>query len=163
MGSGSSGLYSGTKGASQPYALSYHVTSDMLQYDKDRGVFHGGHYDKNPTAKNINSVFQDGKIDRSYDNQKLTYAVDLNGNIIIGKRNGNGKNGLATPHPTLIGGKDPQVQVAGIIEIRKGKIYSFDLNSGHYKPNSKSIKAAHEAFNKLPKSYFSKKKKGGKR
>lgn len=76
------------------------------------------------------------------------------------QRNGNGREGLPTPHPTLIGGKDPQVQMAGLVKIRGGKIISYDNRSGHYKPNIKSISVADEAFGKLPASVF-KNKKGG--
>jgi hypothetical protein len=56
----------------------------------------------------------------------------------------------------------PQVQMAGIIHIQGGKIASYDNQSGHYKPNSKSMGAADEAFGKLPSALF-KKKKGNKR
>lgn len=51
--------------------------------------------------------------------------------------------------------------MAGLLEIRGGKIYSYNNLSGHYKPNIKSIKFADEAFDKLPKSLFSKKFKKG--
>lgn len=79
------------------------------------------------------------------------YIVDQKGNIIIGTRNGE-----RMPHPTLIGGKDPQVLGAGIVDIRAGKIYSIDNASGHYKPGTESLNAAKDAFGKLPEKYFSK-------
>lgn len=82
--------------------------------------------------------------------------MDLSGNIIFGSRNGNGRLGAATPHPTMIGGSDPQVQVAGMLKIRGGKIYSYDYMSGHYKPNVKSMEAADKAFSKLSKNLFAK-------
>ena len=88
----------------------------------------------------------------------MPYVIDLDGNIIIGKRNGNGRYGLPTPHPTLIGGRDPQVKMAGIVDIRGGKIFSYDKRSGHFKPNDKSMHVADEAFAKLPKSLFSKRR-----
>ena len=49
----------------------------------------------------------------------LPYVIDMNGNIIVGKRSGNGRGpgALPTPHPTLIGGNDPQVQMAGLLKI----------------------------------------------
>ena len=50
------------------------------------------------------------------------------------------------PHPTLIGGENPQVQAAGIVEIRGGQIYKVDNASGHYKPSNESLKVAEEAF-----------------
>ena len=160
MGSGSSSLYDGTHG-SQPYASSYHVEPKMHQEDVKNGTFHDGHYDKNPTAKNINDMINGNYIgSKSFNDDNMPYVIDMNGNIILGKRNGNGRDGAATPHPTLIGGKDPQVQMAGILKIRGGKIYSYDNKSGHYKPNIKSMKVADEAFGKLPSQLF--KKKGGK-
>lgn len=88
----------------------------------------------------------------------MPYVVTKNGDIIIGRRNGNGKNGLATPHPTLIGGKNPEVTMAGILHIHGGKIASYDNDSGHFKPNIKSMPAADAAFSKLPPSLFKKKR-----
>ena len=47
----------------------------------------------------------------------LPYVITTSGDIIVGRRNGNGKDGLATPHPTLIGGKNPtQEATSGIRE-----------------------------------------------
>lgn len=96
-----------------------------------------------------------------YTNMKVPYVIDMDGNIIIGKRNGNGKHegALPTPHPTLIGGKDPQVQMAGMLDIRGGKIYSYDNQSGHYKPNIKSMKIADEVFGRLSPKLFSKERR----
>ena len=91
-------------------------------------------------------------------NADMPYVIDLKGNIILGKRNGNGRDGVPTPHPTLIGGKDPQVQMAGIVHIQGGKIASYDNQSGHYKPNKKSMSVADEAFGKLSPSLFKKKR-----
>lgn len=162
MGSGSGNSYSGTRGGSQPYAPSYHVEPKMKQMDINNGTYHNGQYDKNPTAKNINDMINGNYIvGKTFNSEGMPYVIDMNGNIILGKRNGNGRDGLPTPHPTLIGGKDPQVQMAGLVKIRGGKIVSYDNQSGHYKPNSKSMAVADEAFGKLPSSVF-KKQKGGK-
>lgn len=161
MGSGSGSSYIGTRGSSQPFAPSYHVESKMHQMDVEKGVYHDGRYDKNPTAQNINDMIRGNYIvGKTFNSEGLPYVIDLEGNIILGKRNGNGREGLPTPHPTLIGGKDPQVQMAGLVKIRGGKIISYDNRSGHYKPNIKSISVADEAFGKLPASVF-KNKKGG--
>lgn len=94
----------------------------------------------------------------------LLYVIDKDGNIIVGKRNvnGRGKDAKPTPHPTLIGGKDSKVKMAGLIEIRGGKIYDYNNLSGHYKPNIKSMDAANKAFSKLSKSLFHKNAKKGK-
>ncbi len=158
MGSGSSSSYSGTKEESQPYAKDYGVTPEMKEYDIKRGVYNGT-YDKNPTAGTIDSFIRGEYLFSKDKSKSYTYVVDLQGNIIIGERNGNGWNGKATPHPTLIGGENPRVQMAGILRVEKGKIAGYDHMSGHFKPNIKSIKVAREAFGRLPDYLF----KGGKK
>ncbi|MEC7263577.1 MAG: hypothetical protein VXW38_07535 [Bacteroidota bacterium] len=50
------------------------------------------------------------------------------------------------PHPTLIGGVDPVVKTAGIIEFRAGKIYKVDNVSGHFKPSAQSLQNAQPIF-----------------
>ena len=67
-------------------------------------------------------------------NGQYMYVVDTNGNIIIGSR-----AGQHMPHPTLVGGQNPSVQGAGIIDIRGGKIFSIDNASGHFKPDASSL------------------------
>ena len=156
MGSGAGGSYGGGSG-SQPYAPSYHVEKSMHEQDIKNGTYHDGHYDKNPTAQNINDMINGNYIGDKRTNIDMPYVIVLDGNIILGRRNGNGKGGAPTPHPTLIGGADPQVQMAGIVHIQGGKIASYDNQSGHYKPNAKSMHVADEAFGKLPSTLFKKK------
>lgn len=150
MGSGSSGPY----GKSQPYASTYHVEKSMHQHDIKTGIYHDGHYDKNPTATNISDMINGNYLGNKNTNIEMPYVVTKNGDIIVGKRNGNGKGGLATPHPTLIGGKNPEVAVAGILHIHGGKIAKYDTKSGHFKPNIKSMAAADAAFSNLPRTLF---------
>lgn len=154
MGSGSSSAYAGTHGSSQPYAPSYGVTKPMRQHDVDRGIYGTSGYTRNPTAKPIKEAINGDYIGDKHTNRQFIYAIDLDGNIVIGERNGNGRDGDPTPHPTLIGGKNPRVQVAGILDVRGGKIYSYDDRSGHFKPNHRSLEAADEAFSKLPANLF---------
>ena len=156
MGSGYSGLYSGTSGSSQPYSPSYAVVEDMMNWDIERGIYDEFGYGKNPTARNIEEYICGNYIIDKNTNGIFTYVIDLKGKIIIGRRNGNGSSGDPTPHPTLIGGKNPKVQMAGILEIRGGKIYSYDNKSGHFKPNIKSMEVADEIFSKLPAKLFHK-------
>ena len=66
------------------------------------------------------------------------FAIDKDGNVFIGKRDPNGDTRM--PHPTLIGGKDPEVLSAGMIQFSKGRILSVNNASGHFKPNVKHIK-----------------------
>jgi hypothetical protein len=154
MGSGSSGPY----GKSQPFAPTYYVEKSMHQRDIEAGIFHDGHYDKNPTAKNLTEMINGNYIGDKRTNLDLPYVITTSGDIIVGRRNGNGKEGLATPHPTLIGGENPEVAMAGMLHIHGGKIASYDTNSGHFKPNSKSMPAADAAFSKLPPNLFKKKR-----
>ena len=180
MGSGISGLYTGTYGAnaaaggapavgggiggadatrgSQPYASSYGVTPDMLQYDKDRGVYSDEKgYTRNPTAVNAHDSVRDGiLVDHKGEpmNGDYTYVVKENGELVIGKRNGNGRDGKATPHPTLVGGKEPRVKVAGMVTMSNGKIVKYDNESGHFKPNDLSMPEADKAFSQLPSTVF---------
>lgn len=56
-------------------------------------------------------------------NGKFTYVMDSKGDIILGQRVNPNNSAARAPHPTLIGSKDPQVQCAGIIELKNGKIF----------------------------------------
>ncbi|MDU6011990.1 MAG: hypothetical protein E6Y86_08110 [Slackia sp.] len=68
-----------------------------------------------------------------------TYAVKENGELVIGERNGNGKDGKATPYQTLVGGREPRVKVAGMVTMSNGKIVKYDSESGHFKANDLSM------------------------
>jgi hypothetical protein len=81
-------------------------------------------------------------------NGQYMFVVDEVDNIIIGTRAPgispfNGK----APHPTLIGGVNPTVKTAGIIEFRAGKIYKVDNVSGHFKPTAESLYNSRSLFN----------------
>ncbi|MEK3885806.1 hypothetical protein [Paenibacillus sp. PL2-23] len=128
----------------------------MKAADEAAGVLKNGSYIKNPTAQNLNDLITDtGKIGSKQMSGQYMYVVDTNGNVIIGTR-----AGQRMPHPTLIGGVNPQVRAAGIVEIRGGQIYKVDNASGHYKPSNESLQAAQEAFGQLPSSAFSSKFQG---
>lgn len=157
MGSGGNGSYSGTNGGSQPYAEMYHVVGNELNKDKeDHDIYNPKTgYFKNPSATNLENAITPHRVvfDGKSANGTMTYVMDNNGNIIFGKRmNPNDKNKRA-PHPTLIGGKDPQVKCAGMITFHNGRILSVDNQSGHYRPNKKSIDKVDEALKKLYDKY----------
>ncbi len=143
MGSGISGNYYGTYGGSQAYAESYHVYPKAMAADKkDYSIYnpHSGYF-LNPTAVKLEDAIKNNRIYINGQRQEamLTYVMDTYGNLIIAKRsNPNNSRGRA-PHPTLIGGKNPQVQCAGMIHFHKGRIVSVDTNSGHFRPNIKSL------------------------
>lgn len=156
MGSGSGGPYSGTNGGSQPYAATYHVVDKELAHDKkDPDIYDPQKgYFKNPTSINIEKSVKDNSIYIAGNkaNGTMTYVLDKNGDIIVGKRFNPNDNSKRSPHPTLIGGKDPEVQCAGMITFKSGKIFNYNNESGHYKPNSQSLPKVQAALDKLYKS-----------
>lgn len=151
MGSGYSGIYSGH--GSQPYAPTYHVVPSMMKLDKANPDIYDSKtgYFLNPTATNLETAINGDRVvmgGRTV-GDKLTYVMDTNGHIIIGKRcNPNNSKGRA-PHPTLIGGKNPEIQCAGIIHFHKGRIVSVDTDSGHFRPSSKSLEKVTDVLDKL--------------
>ena len=160
-GSGDSyGSYSSSPlgGNSQPYQNEYSVYAKMMKKDIMRGVYKPGiGYIVNPTAKTLDSIYDGKYIGGKNGDMTVPYVITIKGDVIIGNRNGNGRapDALPTPHPTLIGGTDPKVRMAGMLTIKDGKILSYDHLSGHYRPNIKSMLWADEAFAKYPKhKYF---------
>jgi hypothetical protein len=77
-------------------------------------------------------------------NGQFMYVVDVNGNVFLGSR-----AGQRMPHPTLVGGPNPQVLAAGIMEIRGGKLFRFDNDSGHFKPGAVAVDAATRAIDNI--------------
>jgi len=168
MGSGSSSSYSG--GGSQPYAPTYHVATDMLKKDKqDPNIYDPNKgYFKNPLATTIKDAIVNDKVimNGKSAHGTYTYVVDTNGNIVFAKRYNPNNSASRAPHPTLIGGKDPTVQCAGMIHFEKGRICWFNNDSGHFRPNSKSLDVVNSAINNLRKKHpniFDKNYSGGKK
>ena len=133
------------------------VDPEMQPKDIEKQVLINGEYKLNPTAKNINDYISDNTnyVKDKHFNGKFMYVIDKDGNIIIGDGNKD-----YYPHPTLIGGENPQVQSAGMVEIRGGKIYKIDNASGHFKPGAGSLDISQEFFEQLPEKVFSKDFKG---
>ncbi len=153
MGSGSSGSYYGTKGGSQAYAERYHVYPSALKSDKkDPDIYDPKTgYFLNPTAVSLEDAIKDNRVFVGGKKQggRLTYVMNNKGEIIIGKRQNPNDPSKRCPHPTLVGGKDPTVQCAGMIEFEKGRIKSVDTNSGHFRPNSKSLEKVDKKLQKM--------------
>lgn len=167
MGSGSKGPY-GNNGGSQPYVDSYHVVREMMDrdkqdpyiYDEKKGYF------KNPYATTIQDSIVNGqiKMNGKSANGTYTYVLDDDGNIVLARRYNPINSAGRAPHPTLIGGKDPTVRCAGMIRIERGRICWFDTDSGHFRPNSKSLEHVNSALETLRERYptiFNKKYSGG--
>ncbi|MCP4746059.1 MAG: hypothetical protein GY874_07940, partial [Desulfobacteraceae bacterium] len=137
-------------------ASKWEVDSTMRAADEAAGVIVNGRYIKNPTAQNLSSLItESGKIGGKRMSGQYMYVVDNTGNIVIGTR-----AGQRMPHPTLVGGANPQVRAAGIVDIRGGRIHSVNNASGHFKPGASSMNAASESFGKLPSNAFHKDFKG---
>lgn len=80
------------------------------------------------------------------------YAVDEAGNIHIGTRGGTANS---FPHPTLIGGVNPNVKCAGMIKFKQGRILEINNNSGHFKPSAANLQQIESIFlNKFPPNSF---------
>jgi RHS repeat-associated protein len=128
--------------------LRFAVDPAMMEKDQEAGVLRDGNYIKNPTARDLSDLVNrdTGKIVGPKFSGRYMYVVDAQGKVIIGKRAGQAR----MPHPTLIGGSNPLVRGAGIVDIRGGRVFSVDNASGHYKPGAGSLDAAQDAFNLLP-------------
>jgi len=125
----------------------------MLAADEAAGVLANGRYIRNPTAQNLTDLVTDTgrlRIDGNLANGRYMYVVDQESSVVIGTRAGSGR----MPHPTLIGGENPQVLGAGMVDVRGGRIYSIDNASGHFKPGPEALDAARNAFGQLPPSVF---------
>lgn len=129
----------------------------MKPLDMEEKVLINGKYIENPTAKNINEYIKTNSnyLGNKNMNGQYMYAINKEGQIIIGTR-AKQLIGNHVPHPTLIGGENPVVKGAGIIEIRGGKIYKIDNASGHFKPDTNSLKNVEKAFENVPSRLFHK-------
>lgn len=153
MGSGAGGPYSGTAGGSQPFAELYYVIRKTFVLDKANSSLYtkADGYFKNPTATEIaaaicgNTIAVDGKRMEGW----ITYVVSQSGQLIIGIRKNPLAAGGRAPHPTLVGGRNPAVKAAGMIFFRRGKIVCVNNQSGHYRPNIKSMPKVEEILDKL--------------
>jgi hypothetical protein len=84
---------------------------------------------------------------------EVMYVITTSYEVIIAARSGHQRD---LPHPTLIGGDDPEALSAGLIFFRNGRITKVFINaSGHFKPNDlSSIEVSLKAFSVLPAEAF---------
>jgi hypothetical protein len=117
-----------------------------------------GGYAKNPSARSLSAVLSNGKVGGGFKDGLFMYVVNEDGEVIVGARLGQRGNvqdrATGMPHPTLVGGKDPKVLAAGEVEIRAGRIYRVNNQSGHYQPTRGALRATAKAFMKLPTTAF---------
>ena len=139
------------------------VEPDMRAADELDGFIVEGKYLDNPTKTHVEDleINPSGTVKSKTQlnpdagstelmNGQFMYVVDENGKLIMGSRakwstDAPFNQGRA-PHPTLIGGLDPKVQAAGIVEFRGGKIYKVDNSSGHFKPSTETLEIAEQVF-----------------
>jgi hypothetical protein len=153
---------------SQLYAPTYHVIAEMMDRDKqDNNIYNPKTgYFINPFSISIPDAIKNGQIqmDGHSVHGTYTYVLNENGDVVFAKRFNPNSSKSRAPHPNLIGGKDPQVQCAGMIRIEKGRIVWYNNNSGHFRPNAKSLEKVNNAMEKLKRIHpeiFAKNYKGG--
>jgi hypothetical protein len=130
------------------------VQFDPQWQDIAEGVLTPEGYRLNPRLQDLESMLNsNGKIVSGEFTGNFMYVVDEQGAIRIGTR---GRPPLPRhmSHPTLIGGTDPVVRAAGIVDIRGGQIYSINNLSGHFRPTPESLGTMYGAFSRLPDTAF---------
>jgi len=150
------------------------VELDMYALDRARpetggaSIFEPGNptsYIENTTKPKYNNLHnnvnsQSGKISDNdgiiihtdnVNGEGLMYAVDNAGVIHIGGRGGT----MSFPHPTLVGGTNPNVKCAGMIKFNQGRILEINNNSGHFKPSAANLDQIKSIFqNQFPANSF---------
>ena len=148
------------------------VELDMYALDKARTtdivMDRVGSYDINPTRRGFHDIPETPKLTVNAESGKireangsilttdnvntegLMYVIDESNNIFIG-----GRASANMPHPTLIGGTNPNVKCAGMIRFEDGRILEISNNSGHFKPSNAALREAESIFRqKVPASSF---------
>ena len=84
---------------------------------------------------------------------EVMYVITEDYRLVIAARSGHQRD---LPHPTLIGGIDPEALSAGIVEFADNRIKKVHINaSGHFRPNSpSSIEVSLGLFARLPRNVF---------
>ena len=150
------------------------VELDMYALDRARpetggaSIFEPGNptsYIENTTKPKYNNLHnnvnsQSGKISDNdgiiihtdnVNGEGLMYAVDNAGVIHIGGRGGT----MSFPHPTLVGGTNPNVKCAGMIKFNQGRILEINNNSGHFKHSAANLDQIKSIFqNQFPANSF---------
>jgi hypothetical protein len=119
------------------------VNEELMRIDMaDPNISEEGGYLENRSSVYLKkAVDRYGRIGGKEINGTFMYVVDTAGEIRIGTR-----AGQRMPHPTLIGGKEPLATAAGIVELRAGRIYRINNESGHFRPGPQSLDVARDAF-----------------
>ena len=81
--------------------------------------------DINPQSGKIRDVNENVMVTDNVNGEGLMFAIDESGNIWIGGRGGE----ISYPHPTLVGGVNPNVKCAGMIKFKDGRILEITNNN----------------------------------
>jgi filamentous hemagglutinin len=100
--------------------------------------------DVNPQSGKIRDGNGNLMTTDNVNSEGLMYVIDENGTIFIGGRGGE----RSFPHPTLIGGTNPNVKCAGMIRFKDGRILEITNHSGHFKPSAEAFEEAKAIFRK---------------
>lgn len=131
-----------------PGTNSYKINSTRKSFDN---MPNSSQMDINPQSGKIRDVNGNVMVTDNVNGEGLMYAIDESGNIWIGGRGGE----ISYPHPTLVGGVNPNVKCAGMIKFKDGRVLEISNNSGHFKPTNSSLQEAETLFKqKLPANSF---------
>lgn len=111
-----------------------------------------GGYARNPTSTRLSSIVKNGKVGGDFANGRFMYVVEEDGTVWVGKRMTTTDGSL--PHPTLLGGKNPQVRSAGMVQVQGGKIVEINNHSGHFAPPRTALKHSVDSFLQLDARVF---------
>lgn len=174
--SSETGVFRVKKGANYEYIRNPSAKRFPQDFSTEGGVIKSTNGGKNVSSRFMYVIDENNNMIVGNRNKLLVYTK--NGERIVegdkiplsGKKLDQRKKELAAqgivvkeishPHPTLIGGANPKIKSAGIIEIQNGKIKSVDLESGHYRPKNNTSSAVEEALKKLDPKLFSPDYKG---
>jgi hypothetical protein len=135
------------------------TSADAGEAGFEERLTRGARYRPHPAAIDLGEAFaglgQGAQIRVEIPRVKgeVMYVITLDYRLIIGARSGSQHQ---FPHPTVVGGEDPEVLSAGIVEFEEGRIRRLKVNdSGHFRPNApSSFEVAAGLLSRLPRSAF---------
>jgi hypothetical protein len=111
-------------------------------------------YVSNPTARTGGQALSQGRLHPALGQigpgTELMWVVSGSTGLTFGTRPAN----VRRPHPTLIGGVEPQLTSGGTITPRSNRILEIRDDSGHFQPGRSGIESSLQAFHRLPSEAF---------
>ncbi|AGC43824.1 hypothetical protein MYSTI_02508 [Myxococcus stipitatus DSM 14675] len=111
-------------------------------------------YQKHPAALELFQALSQGAVRFNIPPEgEVMYVITDDFRLIIASRE---EREHHLPHPTLVGGDEPEVVSAGILHFFEGRISRVCINySGHFKPNApSSVEISLALFGRLPLEAF---------